>query len=144
MVEAGGVEPPSENRSTRLSTRLVVLLDLPRDSPDDRIVLWQLFGYASDYRALIRDVGCCVTPKPKPQRSSGGRAALRQLKRNRYDQRLILKLPGIIEFRQDSACLTNLTIPVETFTPPCKKRPFRHPVVFVFPPPSAGEKRLCQ
>jgi len=79
LVEARGVEPLSESRSVRLSTRLVGLLNLPRDSPTDRIALWQLFESASGYRALTRGVGCCVTPGPKPQHSSAGRAALRQL-----------------------------------------------------------------
>ena len=43
LVEARGVEPLSESRSVRLSTRLVGLFYLPRDSPIDRIALWQLF-----------------------------------------------------------------------------------------------------
>jgi len=79
LVEAARVELASENRSTRLSTRLAGLFYLPRDSPNGRIVLWQLFGYEKGYRALTRRVGCCVTPRPKPQHSSAGRAALRQL-----------------------------------------------------------------
>ena len=93
-MEAGRVELPSENRSTRLSTRLAGLFYLPRDSPNGRIVLWQLFESAGGYRALTRRVGCCVTPRPKPQHSSAGRAALRQLMLNLYDQRLILSCPG--------------------------------------------------
>ena len=100
MVEARGVEPLSENRSADFSTRLVDLLNLPLVSPNDRIDLRQLFKSAWSYRALTLRVGCCVTPKPKPQHSSAGRAALRQRVQNRYDLRLILKLPIIKEFRR--------------------------------------------
>ena len=46
LVEPGGVEPPSENPFTRLSTRLVGLLNLPSDSPNDRIALRQFFKCA--------------------------------------------------------------------------------------------------
>ena len=100
LVEARGVEPLSENRSTHLSTRLVDLFYLPLAAPNDRIDRRQLFKCARGYRAITRGVGCCVTPELKPQRSSGGRAALRQQEQNRYDLRLILKLPIIKEFRR--------------------------------------------
>ncbi len=73
MVEPGGVEPPSENQSTRLSTCLFNHLNLPKSTPIDRITRRQSFGYGSGYRTLARDVGCCVTPGPKPQHSSAGR-----------------------------------------------------------------------
>ena len=58
MVESGGVEPPSENKSTRLSTRLFNHLNLPRGAPIDRITLWQPFSYGRGYRTLTQDVGC--------------------------------------------------------------------------------------
>ncbi len=73
LVESGGVEPPSENRFTRLSTRLVNHLNLPIGTPVDRITSGQPFGYGKSYKAITQDVGCCVTPKPKPQHSSAGR-----------------------------------------------------------------------
>ena len=73
LVESGGVEPPSENRFTRLSTCLVNHLNLPIGTPVDRITSGQPFGYGKSYKAITQDVGCCVTPKPKPQHSSAGR-----------------------------------------------------------------------
>lgn len=73
LVEPGGVEPPSENQFTRLSTRLVNHLNLPRVAPIDRINRWQSFSYGRGYKTIAQDVGCCVTPKPKPQHSSAGR-----------------------------------------------------------------------
>ena len=67
--------------------------DLPQVCPVDRKDLWQLFKNVTDYRALIRNVGCCVTPKPKPQHSSAGRAALRQLMHILQNLRLNLNYP---------------------------------------------------
>jgi hypothetical protein len=37
MVEAGGVEPPSEGVPTKASTRIVLALHSPTMSPKDRI-----------------------------------------------------------------------------------------------------------
>lgn len=63
MVEAGGVEPPSENSSSRLSTGVVYLQNFPYRQADKQAVNTVAFCTSNRLQARRQDVHHSCAPK---------------------------------------------------------------------------------
>ena len=63
MVEAGGVEPPSENPLSRLSTSVVYLQNFPLRQADKQAVKTVAFYTSIKLQAHLKDVHHSCAPK---------------------------------------------------------------------------------
>ena len=119
MVEAGGVEPPSENVSTGTSPGAVGHLHSLTQAWADTLrgLVASLFMVRSKLCALT----CTTRRRPIPDRGPSrldGRVKPRRELRCRRS--LIYKLP-VLRWSGATARYSRLYVPVETSTPPCHR-----------------------
>ena len=89
LVDPGGVEPPSENRSTELSPGADYLLKFPHRNADSQAFRFGI-PLCSDVTGSHHvGIDHCVTPYPRPWCSAVGRRLIKPRKRD-FRLRLIL------------------------------------------------------
>ena len=117
MVEAGGVEPPSENTSSGTSPGADGCLH--SRAMTQAVMLHGLVASLVMPGAKLTPVTCTtqVTPKPGSWSFRGGRPLIKQRRELRCRCSLIYKLP-IVRRLGASARYSRTHVPVETSTPP--------------------------
>ena len=117
LVEAGGVEPPSENTSSGTSPGADGCLH--SRAMTQAVMLHALVASLVMPGAKLTPVTCTtqVTPKPGSWSFRGGRPLIKQRRELRCRCSLIYKLP-VFRMSGASARYSRTHVPVETSTPP--------------------------
>ena len=117
LVEAGGVEPPSENTSSGTSPGADGCLH--SRAMTQAVMLHGLVASLVMPGAKLTPVTCTtqVTPKPGSWSFRGGRPLIKQRRELRCRCSLIYKLP-VFRMSGASARYSRTHVPVETSTPP--------------------------
>ena len=124
MVEAGGVEPPSENASSGTSPGAGGYLHSL--APARAATLWGLVASLFMVRAKLCVRTCTTHRRPVPDRGPSrqdGRIKPRRELRY-YRRSLIYKVP-VLKMPGASARYSCFRTPVETSTPPCRRGKLR-------------------
>ena len=97
LVEAGGVEPPSENPSTGLSTSVVGVLEFPPRSPRQQGQRLGSFINPTCRKAQAGWFPTMMTPGYRPWASGAERSLLKQRRERNYRSLLLFKFPVITQ-----------------------------------------------